>query len=68
MPITLQGRTLTTEFIVLPGSEHNRTLLGCDFIEGSGILINAAEKYWYFYDEPDIKKTLPRGSFRAILR
>ena len=55
LPITLQGRTLTTEFIVLPESEHNRTLLGCDFIEDSGIVINAAEKHWYFYDEPDIK-------------
>ncbi|CAK9829599.1 Activity-regulated cytoskeleton associated protein 1 [Anthophora retusa] len=36
----LQDRTIKTKFIVLPGSKNNRTLLGVDFIDDAGIILN----------------------------
>ena len=36
LPVVFEERTLHSEFIVLPGSCDNRTLLGCDFIEDVG--------------------------------
>ena len=53
LPVDLEGRTLLYVFVVLPGSEKTRTLLGCDFIEDNGGVINAPQQCWYFIVEPE---------------
>ena len=51
----LTGRTLHTDFIVLPESRDNRILLGCDFIQDVRAVINAQQGYWYFIYKPERK-------------
>ncbi|XP_036322142.1 uncharacterized protein LOC118736151 [Rhagoletis pomonella] len=50
--ITIDGRTLDIHFIVLPNAKNNRTLVGADFMEQAGIVLNMGQRYWYFENEP----------------
>lgn len=49
----LEGRTIPTQFIVLSGSKDDRTLLGMDFLEDAGIVINTPQRSWHFVEKPD---------------
>ena len=62
LPVELEGRTPYTDFIVLPDSRDNRTLLGCDFIEDIGAVVNTPQRHWYFIDEPERKLNYYRPS------
>ncbi|CAK9811642.1 Activity-regulated cytoskeleton associated protein 1 [Anthophora quadrimaculata] len=53
LTVNLEKRKFTTTFIVLPEAEGNRTLLGIDFLETAGIVINAPQRSWNFVDEPN---------------
>lgn len=50
--IKLQGKFITTSMVTLPDATDNRTLLGIDFLEKAGIIINAPQQAWYFIHNP----------------
>ncbi|GBM94810.1 hypothetical protein AVEN_69362-1 [Araneus ventricosus] len=49
--IDIEGRTVLIEMLALPKAKGNRTLLGTDFLEKSGIVLNLKNKRWYFSDK-----------------
>lgn len=53
--IIIGGRELKIRFVALPNASNNRTLLGVDFLEQAGIVMNMAQRYWYFEDQPKEK-------------
>lgn len=44
-PITLSA---------MPEANNNRTLLGIDFLESAGIVLNLPQRSWHFIDDPDV--------------
>ncbi|GFT66845.1 retrovirus-related Pol polyprotein from transposon 17.6 [Nephila pilipes] len=50
--IRLAGRTLPLNLVAIPGAKNNNTLLGMDFLESSGIVLNVKRKTWFFNDQP----------------
>ncbi|GFU00573.1 retrovirus-related Pol polyprotein from transposon opus [Nephila pilipes] len=50
--IRLGGRTLPLNLVAIPGAKNNNTLLGIDFLESSGIVLNVKRKTWFFDDQP----------------
>ncbi|GFU46339.1 CCHC-type domain-containing protein [Nephila pilipes] len=50
--IRLGGRTLPLNLVVIPGAKNNNTLLGMDFLESFGIVLNVKRKTWFFDDQP----------------
>ncbi|CAK9803314.1 hypothetical protein ANTQUA_LOCUS3666 [Anthophora quadrimaculata] len=52
---TLQGRTIKAKFIVLPGSKDNCTLLGVDFIDDAGIVLNISQQSWSYADTVEVQ-------------
>ncbi|KAL0878922.1 hypothetical protein ABMA27_003919 [Loxostege sticticalis] len=54
VPVSLCGRTFLTNFIVLPKSRDNKTLLGIGFLEKAGIILDLPQFTWHFNDSPDI--------------
>ncbi|KAH9639012.1 hypothetical protein HF086_012575, partial [Spodoptera exigua] len=58
IPVTLCGRTIPTNFIVLPETHDNRTLLGVDFIQDARIVLNLPQLLFHFLDEPAKKYDL----------
>ncbi|GBL79856.1 Transposon Tf2-6 polyprotein [Araneus ventricosus] len=53
--IDIEGRTVPIEILALPKAKGNRTLLGTDFLEKSGIVLDLKNKSWYFSDKPHHK-------------
>ncbi|XP_076658053.1 uncharacterized protein LOC143362096 [Halictus rubicundus] len=52
MEIELRGRRLWTIFVVLPEGKDTRTLLGVDFIEDAGLILNVPPRTRHFVDVP----------------
>lgn len=50
--IRIGNRIRKIRFIYLPKSKNNRTLLGMDFLDQAGIVLNIPQRYWHFDDEP----------------
>lgn len=50
--VTIGNRTMPITFSVIPNANDNRTLLGIDFLETAGIILNLPQRYWYFLDNP----------------
>ncbi|KAI8125535.1 hypothetical protein CVS40_4373 [Lucilia cuprina] len=50
--IIIGNRLRKIRLIYLPNATENRTLIGADFMEQAGIVLNMAQKYWYFEDQP----------------
>ncbi|GBM67688.1 hypothetical protein AVEN_247095-1 [Araneus ventricosus] len=53
--IDIEGRTVPIEMLALPKVKGNRTLLGTDFLEKSGIVLDLKNKRWHFSDKPHHK-------------
>lgn len=53
--VTIQNRVVPTTFTVLPHLQDNHTLLGVDFLDKAGIVLNIPENCWFFYDLPTQK-------------
>lgn len=51
--VELCGRKIRTNFIVMPNSKDNRTLLGIGFLKQAGIVLNLAQFTWSFIDNPE---------------
>ncbi|KAL0832527.1 hypothetical protein ABMA28_000738 [Loxostege sticticalis] len=49
--VRLEGRSIPTTFIVLPGSTDNRTLLGVGFIQDANLILNLPQYTFRFADE-----------------
>ena len=50
--VSIHGKTVKTEFLILPELRNNRTLLGTDFISKAGIMLDIANGGWYFSSTP----------------
>ncbi|GBM79607.1 hypothetical protein AVEN_199885-1 [Araneus ventricosus] len=53
--IDIEGRTAPIDMLALPKAKGNRILLGTDFLEKSGIVLDFKNKRWYFSDKPHHK-------------
>ncbi|GFQ69212.1 neuroguidin [Trichonephila clavata] len=50
--IRLEERVIRTQLIILPYAKGNRTLLGMDFLQKAGIVLNLKHRNWFFSDSP----------------
>lgn len=50
--IGIGGRSLDITFLIFPEEKNNRTLIGTDFMEQAGIVLNMGQQYWYFENCP----------------
>ncbi|XP_038211455.1 uncharacterized protein LOC119831956 [Zerene cesonia] len=64
--VHLMERKIPTTFIVLPEAKENRTLLGVDFLQNAGIVINLPQYTWHFIDEPEEQHTLYSEEFAVF--
>ncbi|GFX69495.1 retrovirus-related Pol polyprotein from transposon 17.6 [Trichonephila clavipes] len=46
--ISIQGKVIPTELLILKNARGNRTLLGIDFLPAAGIVLDLQRKQWYF--------------------
>ncbi|GFS73216.1 retrovirus-related Pol polyprotein from transposon 17.6 [Trichonephila clavipes] len=46
--ISIQGKVIPTELLILKNARGNRTLLGIDFLTAAGIILDLQRKQWYF--------------------
>ncbi|GFU10967.1 uncharacterized protein TNCV_2934531 [Trichonephila clavipes] len=53
--VEIEGRSVLTEFIILPKAKGNRTLLGTDFFSSAGLVLDVKNTCWYFWDNPTHK-------------
>ncbi|GBM37613.1 hypothetical protein AVEN_44542-1 [Araneus ventricosus] len=53
--ITVKGKNIPAELIVLKNSRGNRALLGVDFLSKAGIVLDLQKKHWYFSTYPERK-------------
>ncbi|GFT28662.1 retrovirus-related Pol polyprotein from transposon 297 [Trichonephila clavipes] len=59
----IEGKVIPTEFLVLPDAKGNKTLLGLDFLNAAGIILDVQGGKWHFSGNPQkqykfFKKTL----------
>ncbi|GFT26232.1 retrovirus-related Pol polyprotein from transposon 297 [Trichonephila clavipes] len=59
----IEGKVIPTEILVLPDAKGNKTLLGLDFLNAAGIVLDVQGGKWYFSGNPRkqykfFKKTL----------
>ncbi|XP_073958417.1 uncharacterized protein [Choristoneura fumiferana] len=52
--ITMGNRVLPINFTVFPDAD-TRTLLGIDFLQTNGIILDLGQRVWNFADQPDTK-------------
>lgn len=52
--IEIGGRTFDIQFVILPDAQHNRTILGTDFLEKAEMVLNMGQKYWFFERDPEV--------------
>ncbi|GFS96579.1 uncharacterized protein NPIL_59322, partial [Nephila pilipes] len=48
----IEGKVIPTEFLVLPEAKGNKTLLGRDFLNAAGIVLDVQGGKWYFSENP----------------
>ncbi|GFS34858.1 eukaryotic translation initiation factor 3 subunit B [Nephila pilipes] len=48
----IEGKVIPTEFLVLPEAKRNKTLLGRDFLNAAGIVLDVQGGKWYFSENP----------------
>ena len=51
--IIIGGRFKRIRMICLPNAKGNRTLIGIDFLEQAGIVLDLAQRIWHFKDNPN---------------
>ncbi|GFY17301.1 retrovirus-related Pol polyprotein from transposon 297 [Trichonephila clavipes] len=49
--VILEGRKFKTPFTILPDAQNYSTLLGVDFLENAGIVLNFRKNCWNFCDD-----------------
>ncbi|GBO32369.1 Retrovirus-related Pol polyprotein from transposon 17.6 [Araneus ventricosus] len=53
--LKVEGKVVPTELIVLPEAKGNRTLLGTDFLQSAGIVLDIVNGKWHFCENPQIQ-------------
>lgn len=53
--VFLGNRFLEIKIIFFSNAKNEKSLLGTDFLEQNGIVLNMAQRYWFFEDEPKQK-------------
>ncbi|GFW07870.1 uncharacterized protein TNCV_3920031 [Trichonephila clavipes] len=48
----IEGKLIATEFLVLPDAKGNKTLLGLDFLNAAGIVLDVQGGKWHFSGNP----------------
>ncbi|GFY10559.1 retrovirus-related Pol polyprotein from transposon 297 [Trichonephila clavipes] len=48
----IEGEVIPTEFLVLPDAKGNKTLLGLDFLNAAGIVLDVQGGKWHFSGNP----------------
>ncbi|GFV86515.1 retrovirus-related Pol polyprotein from transposon 297 [Trichonephila clavipes] len=48
----IEGKVIATEFLVLPDAKGNKTLLGLNFLNAAGIVLNVQGGKWPFSGNP----------------
>ncbi|GFT75230.1 hypothetical protein NPIL_58741 [Nephila pilipes] len=48
----IEGKVIPTEFLELPEAKGNKTLLGRDFLNAAGIVLDVQGGKWYFSENP----------------
>ncbi|GFR31995.1 uncharacterized protein TNCT_29381 [Trichonephila clavata] len=48
----IEGKVIPTEFLVLPEAKGNKTLLGLDFLNAAGIVLDVQGRKWHFSENP----------------
>ncbi|GFY15942.1 hypothetical protein TNCV_1285871 [Trichonephila clavipes] len=48
----IEGKVIPTEFIVLPDAKGNKTLLGLDFLNAAGTVLDIRGGKWHFSGNP----------------
>ncbi|GFU26987.1 hypothetical protein NPIL_115671 [Nephila pilipes] len=51
--IRLEGRVIRSPLTVLPYAKGNQTLLGMNFLQKSGIVLNLKQRNWFLSDSPN---------------
>ncbi|KAF8769824.1 hypothetical protein HNY73_017431 [Argiope bruennichi] len=46
--LSVEGKIVRVQFIALPEAKGNRTLLGTDFLQAAGIVLNIENDAWHF--------------------
>lgn len=50
--IIIGKRFKRIRFVCLPNARNNRTLIGIDFLQQSGMIMDLAQRTWHFIDDP----------------
>ncbi|GBM20388.1 hypothetical protein AVEN_222096-1 [Araneus ventricosus] len=53
--LKVEGKVVPIELIVLPEAKGNRTLLGTDFLQSAGIVLDVLNGKWHFCENPQIQ-------------
>ncbi|GBM18872.1 Transposon Ty3-I Gag-Pol polyprotein [Araneus ventricosus] len=53
--LKVEGKVVPTELIVLPETKGNRTLLGTNFFQSAGIVLDVFNGKWHFCENPQIQ-------------
>ncbi|GBN57852.1 hypothetical protein AVEN_30143-1 [Araneus ventricosus] len=53
--LKVEGKVVPTELIVLPEAKGSRTLLGTDFLQCAGIVLDILNGKWHFCENPQIQ-------------
>ncbi|GFU94618.1 hypothetical protein TNCV_2984121 [Trichonephila clavipes] len=69
--LCIEGKVIPTEFLVLPEAKGNKTLLGLDFLNAAGIVLDVQGGKWHFSGNPRkqykfFKKTLENIKLSAF--
>ncbi|GFS66858.1 retrovirus-related Pol polyprotein from transposon 17.6 [Trichonephila clavipes] len=59
--ISIQGKVIPTELLILKNARGNRTLLGIDFLTAAGIVLDLQRKQWYFTETSHRKYTFVKA-------
>ncbi|GFV55264.1 retrovirus-related Pol polyprotein from transposon 297 [Trichonephila clavipes] len=67
----IEGKVIATEFLVLHDAKGNKTLLGLDFLNAAGIVLDVQGRKWHFSGNPRkqykfFKKTLEDITLNAF--
>ncbi|CAG9087088.1 unnamed protein product [Plutella xylostella] len=64
--VTLSDKEITTEFMVMPESRDNRTLLGIGFLTDAAMVLNLGQASWHFAENPNEEFELYNEDFATF--
>ncbi|GFY24550.1 uncharacterized protein TNCV_1015961 [Trichonephila clavipes] len=65
--ISIQGKFIPTDLLILKNARGNRTLLGIDFLTAAGIVLDLQRKQWYFTETSHRKYNFVKAPLISML-